>query len=142
MTSPNTQRALDFFKQWEVSYEVMCQSYRDLFTDDCVWINAEFPPTTGPEEAVRDGLDPVNKLGMETIRVDVRAIGQDEAGVVWSERIDHVLRADGSIGFSVPVVGVMEFTDEGRLRAWREYFDPSHIVTFMEHTEWLPEVRA
>jgi limonene-1,2-epoxide hydrolase len=134
----NVSRALEFFRRWEVDYEEMCRSYFDLFTADCHWENMGFSATRGPAEAVESGLDPVHEKGMETIKVDTLKIGE-VAGRVWSERVDHVLRADGALGFSVPVVGVMEFTDEGKMVVWKEYFDHNPIVSFMEETIWLPD---
>lgn len=129
--------ALGFFRRWEVDYEEMCASYYELFTPDCLWENMGFSATHGPEEAVKSGLDPVHEMGMETIKVDVPRIGEAD-GVVWSERVDHVLRADGALGFSVPVVGVMTFTEDGRLAEWKEYFDHNPIVGFMREVVWLP----
>lgn len=134
------QQAIDFFKEWEVSYQALCDSFRKYFTDDCVWINMGFPATHGPEAAVKDGLDPVNAVGMDTIRVENLKV-HEVGNIVWSERVDHVLRPDGSLGFSVPVVGVMEFTEDGLIKDWKEYFDHNHIVGFMGEAEstWLPE---
>lgn len=130
MPSP-TARMLRFFGEWAVDFDALCRSFRDHFTPDCIWENAGFPTTRGPEEAVTMILQPCNSgLGMETMRVEVLNIGECN-GVVYSERIDHIVRSDGSVVLMIPVAGVTEFAEDGKIRHWREYADPSPALALI-----------
>lgn len=126
-----TAQILEFFEQWGVDYDAMCKSYYDLFTPDCAWENQGFPTAYGPHEAIEKVVKPCNEgLGMATIKVEIRNIGESD-GIVYSERIDHIVRQDGSISISIPVTGVMEFAADGRVTHWREYFDSKPIFEFI-----------
>lgn len=117
------QAIIAFFEQWGQSHDDLRASHFEMFTEDCVWENPGFPTTRGPEEAVRLMVEPARQaLGLDTIRVDILRIAVSD-GVVWTERIDDLLRSDGSVIVSVPIVGVMEMARDGRIRRWREYFD-------------------
>ena len=43
-------------------------------------------------------------------------------GKVLTERVDHILDADGKPAMSIPVMGIFE-TQDGKITAWRDYFD-------------------
>ena len=45
---------------------------------------------------------------------------------MFTERVDWMVRPDGSRAGPFPVVGVTEFRD-GRISAWREYFDSRNL---------------
>jgi limonene-1,2-epoxide hydrolase len=124
----NIAAVRDFFEKWGTDYERLHASYGEFFTGDCVWENAGFPTCTGPVEAVEVMLVPAHDdLGLATIKVDIEKISGD-GDIVWSERIDHLVRADGSVIASVPLVGVMQFADDGRVQHWREYFDSKPMM--------------
>lgn len=122
---------LEFFKLWESDFDTMCRSYHDFFTADCAWLNQGFPITHGPDEAVEKVVEPCRVgLGMETIRVEILNIA--EAGdTVFHERIDHIVSDEGTVVMSIPVTGVMDFSPDGRVHDWREYFDSKPILEFM-----------
>jgi limonene-1,2-epoxide hydrolase len=124
----NIETVRAFFDQWGRDYGQLHASYGAFFTDECVWENSGFPTCTGPVEAVEVMLEPAHEeLGLETIKVDIEKISAD-GDIVWSERVDHLLRADGTVIASVPLVGVMVFADNGRVRRWREYFDSKAML--------------
>jgi limonene-1,2-epoxide hydrolase len=55
----------------------------------------------------------------------VNLVGDDR--VVMTERNEHFVRRDGSRDpFVLPVVGVFELRD-GKVAAWRDYFERSHL---------------
>ena len=126
------ERVRAFFTRWERSYEELRQSHLDLFADDCVWSNAGFPTTHGPHEAVTVMVEGGRRdLNLDTIKVDIRHIAAS-GDVVWSERVDHLRRPDGSVIASVPLVGVMEFGSDGLIHRWTEYFDPRPMFEVLE----------
>lgn len=118
---PVITRILRMFERWEESNEAMRQSLFDTFTDDCVWENPGFPAAIGPQAAVDLVVAPGReRMDVDRIRViTLRITHQD--GLVWTERIDDLLREDDSVVLSALLVGVMEVDDDGRIRAWREY---------------------
>jgi limonene-1,2-epoxide hydrolase len=78
--------------------------------------------TRGPRAAVRFLRFARRCLGLEIIVVEVPHIAQ-VGNVVLTERIDHLLRRNGTIVASAAVAGTFEFDNDGRLVAWREYFN-------------------
>jgi limonene-1,2-epoxide hydrolase len=123
----NEQTFLAFCDTWEQGNAAFAVGVRELFTDDCTWVQPGLPTTTGPDEAV--GLmDGVEAMGIVAIRVIVNSSASSADGnTVFTERIDELVTADGSLMGSVPVVGVTEFRD-GKISAWREYFDTGALA--------------
>ena len=103
---------------------------RKHFTEDCVWQQSGFPTTTGPEEAAALLASLAESIGMASIDVEYRhvASGQD---VVFTERLDWLVQRDGNRMGPVVVVGVTEFRD-GKISAWREYFDTSGFAHMLD----------
>lgn len=118
---PVVDRILRMFDAWGESNDAMRQSLFDNFTDDCVWENPGFPAAVGPQAGVELVIAPAReRMAVELIRViTLRITHQD--GLVWTERIDDLLRADGSVVLSALLAGVMQVDADGRIRAWREY---------------------
>jgi limonene-1,2-epoxide hydrolase len=61
----------------------------------------------------------------ESVSWEVIAIAENADGLVLTERVDNFVMAGGK-KLSLPVMGTFEFT-EGRISAWRDYFD---LATF------------
>lgn len=120
------QRAVAFFEQWGVSYEAMTAAFREVFTSDCLWEQRPLAVTTGPDEAVRFLRRAKLAMGLETVDVDIRNI-TSRGGIVHTERVDHLRRADGRLIVSAPVAGILEW-DGGRIVTWREYYDSATFV--------------
>jgi limonene-1,2-epoxide hydrolase len=118
---PVVDRVLRLFDQWGESYEAMAQSLFDHFAPGCVWENPNLPTTVGPRQAVDLVVAPARaQMGLERIEVITDRITHAD-GLVWTERVDHLLRADESVLLSALLVGVMEVEPDGRITAWREY---------------------
>jgi limonene-1,2-epoxide hydrolase len=128
----NTERMLDFFEKWSVDFDTLCAAFREYFTSDCIWENAGCPTVRGAEEAIETILRPCREsaLKMETMTVIMRHIGESD-GVVFTERIDDLVRADGTVAMSVAVTGVTEFAPDGRITHWREYADPTAFLAYL-----------
>jgi limonene-1,2-epoxide hydrolase len=112
------------------SVEAAQTAVRKHFTDDCVWQQSGFPTTTGPEEAAALLAGMVDSIGLARIEVDYLHVASGE-DVVLTERHDWLVRADGSKMGPGVVVGVTEFRD-GKISAWREYFDTAGFAHLME----------
>jgi len=123
----NEQTILDLVATWEHGNEEFNARVWELFTDDCTWVQPGLPTTTGPQEAV-DLANGMEAVGVKAIRVTIVSSATSADGdTVFTERIDDVIAADGSLMGSVPVVGVTEFRD-GKICAWREYFDTATLA--------------
>lgn len=116
-------RAAQFFETWAKSFDGMCDGFREHFGATCEWDQRPLIRTVGVEPALRFLEKSRRTLGLDTIRVDVLSLAA-VGNVVHSARIDHLLRADGSLIGSVDVAGVLTFHD-GRIVHWKEYFDPT-----------------
>jgi limonene-1,2-epoxide hydrolase len=123
----NEQTFRKFLDSWEQGNQAFAAVVRELFTDDCTWSQPGLPTTTGPQEAIdlANGLD---AMGMTAIRVITsNSASSADGNTVFTERIDEILAADGTVMMTVPVVGVAEFRD-GKVCAWREYFDSAGLA--------------
>jgi limonene-1,2-epoxide hydrolase len=100
-----------------------------FFSDDAVYHNIPFAPVTGREAIantiasfVRPGAP-----GIEAIEFRVLNIAAD-GPVVMTERVD-VFRLPDKV-FELPVTGTFEVND-GKINAWRDYFDTNQFNSRM-----------
>lgn len=116
-------------QSWSEGVDAAQAATRRHFADDCVWEQTGFPTTVGPEEAAQlfHAMDAMGFVGVDVDFRNVVAAGD----VVCTERIDWLVRPDGSRVGPLPIVGVTEFR-EGKISAWREYFDSAHRALFAE----------
>jgi limonene-1,2-epoxide hydrolase len=82
--------------------------------------------TTGVDEALAalDGFEA--NLGMVAMTVDMHSIVA-LGDKVLTERVDHILTADGSVAASIRIMGIIE-TSGGKITAWRDYFDTAGLL--------------
>jgi limonene-1,2-epoxide hydrolase len=100
-----------------------------FFTDEAVYHNIPLEPVTGREaiaEAIASFIRP-GPPGIESI--EFRVINIAAAGpVVMTERVD-VFKVSGK-AIELPVMGTFEVS-EGKIKAWRDYFDLNQFTTRM-----------
>ena len=90
---------------WGEGIEAAQAATRTHFAEDCRWEQTGLPTTTGGEEAAQL-LGTMPAMGFSSIAVDYRnvlAVGD----VVCTERVDWMVRPDGSRVGPLPVVGVV-----------------------------------
>jgi limonene-1,2-epoxide hydrolase len=109
---------------WESGMASGQAAIRKYFADDCKWEQAGIRTTTGPEEAA-ELIGSMEQTGYSAVTVEYRAIAS-VGNVVFTERVDWLIRSDGSRVGPLPVVGVTEFRD-GKISAWREYYDSKNL---------------
>jgi limonene-1,2-epoxide hydrolase len=100
-----------------------------FFTDDAVYHNIPLAPVTG-REAIADTIDSFIRPGppgIEGIEFRVVNIAADGPAVM-TERLDVFTLPDKS--FELPVMGTFEL-DDGKILAWRDYFDMNQFTTRM-----------
>lgn len=98
-----------------------------FFTEDAVYHNIPWPPANG-RAAIRKVLEGFFKdMNMTSAKFEVRyqlATGN----VVMNERVDYLTINGKKV--SLPVMGVFEI-ENGRIKAWRDYFDAATFTTAM-----------
>jgi len=122
----------DFLRRWADGAEAFHDAIRDSFTPDTVWENVGYQTTAGPDEAIAFLGKGEAAWGRDAIVAEVRAIAAT-GDTVLTERVDHEYHKDGRLLFSVPVMGIFELRD-GRIAAWREYFDTAPVVAKRDAT--------
>ena len=101
------------------------EDFREVMTEDCDYRNV---PIEGDRHIGPDAAHAVLRtMGVkwDVELTVVNLVGDDR--VVMTERSEHFTRKDGSRApFELPVMGVFELRD-GRVAAWRDYFERSHL---------------
>ena len=94
-----------------------------FFTPDAVYHNMPIAPVQGREaieNTLRQFVDPEGEAEFE-----VRALACT-GNQVLTERVDRfVLRG---VKLELPVMGTFEVTPEGKISAWRDYFDMNQFT--------------
>ncbi len=121
-----TETVEAFLKACAISKEGMAQAFHDYFTPATIWENVGMMTTTGPEEALALMAQFEAQLGCVTMVVDNLAIAA-QGKKVLTERVDHLLKADGSEAMAARVMGIFE-VENGKITAWRDYFDTAGMA--------------
>ncbi len=96
-----------------------------FFTDDAVYTNVPIDPPNAGIEAIRKTIE--GFLGMaEKIEFDVHHQAENARGVVMNERTDRFHLKSGKVA-EASVMGVFEIRD-GKIAAWRDYFDLAQFM--------------
>jgi limonene-1,2-epoxide hydrolase len=100
-----------------------------FFTDDAVYHNIPLAPVIG-REAIANNIASFIRPGAPGIEsIQFRVINIAANGpVVMTERVDVFKLPDKS--FEMPVMGTFEVRD-GKINAWRDYFDMNQFATRM-----------
>jgi limonene-1,2-epoxide hydrolase len=90
----------------------------DFFTADAVYHNMPLVPIMG-----RDGIaETLGQFIAPATRVEFELVGIATHGAtVFTERIDR-FEINGK-QIAIPVMGAFEITPDGKISAWRDYFD-------------------
>lgn len=100
-----------------------------FFTDNAIYHNIPLPPVTG-REAIANNIATFIRPGAPGIEsIEFRIINIAANGpVVMTERVDTFKLPHKS--FEMPVMGTFEIRD-GKIGAWRDYFDMTQFTTRM-----------
>jgi limonene-1,2-epoxide hydrolase len=101
------------------------EEFREVMAEDCDYRNVPFEGDRhiGPDaaHAILSTMGTKWDIDLEVVNL----VGDDR--VVMTERTEHFTRKDGSREpFVLPVMGVFELRD-GKVVAWRDYFERSHL---------------
>ncbi len=89
------------------------------FTDDAVYHNIPMEPCIG-RDAIRTFVEGFLGSAAQSVRFDIRH-QLTSGNVVMNERVDTLAMESGEV--ALPVCGVFELSDGGKIVAWRDYFD-------------------
>jgi limonene-1,2-epoxide hydrolase len=95
-----------------------------FFTEDCVYHNIPMAPVEGTA-AIRGVIDGFAGMASE-IEWVLHQVAENEHGTVLTERTDKFLVGEKWI--ALPVMGSFDFR-EGKISAWRDYFDMAQFQT-------------
>ena len=96
----------------------------EFFTEDVVYHNIPMEPVIG-KAAARAFIDNMQADRIDWVTYHIAAAGD----VVLTERLDQFDMADGK-KIAIPVMGTFEIED-GKIKAWRDYFDLNTYVSQM-----------
>ena len=97
-----------------------------FFAADAVYHNIPIAPVTGVE-AIRATIESFAG-GVDKIEFRVQHQATD-GNVVMNERVDAFISAAKTI--ELPVMGVFEIDADGKIAAWRDYFDLNQFMSQM-----------
>jgi limonene-1,2-epoxide hydrolase len=107
---------------------------------DLEWWNGGWPTIRGRDTAIALLEMFATMIEMAESRIEVKHVAS-RGNVVFTERVDRLYRADGSLISEPPIVGIFEVED-GMVRRWREYEDPRHLFPGGKYPEGLEELVA
>jgi len=96
------------------------------FTDDAVYHNIPIAPVTGRaaiEATLAQFLSPATSCAFEMLAIAANG------NVVLTERVDRFVIGGKTI--ALPVMGTFELTTDGKISAWRDYFDMQQFTSQM-----------
>jgi len=97
------------------------------FAEDAVWDNVPMAPAKG-RDAIRKMTETFLK---DTSSFTAKILRVVHAGnVVVNERVDTVIMKNGK-KVELPVAGVFEINDAGKIQIWRDYFDVASMTKQM-----------
>jgi limonene-1,2-epoxide hydrolase len=95
----------------------------ECFTDDAVYHNIPVDPVTG-KDAIRQTITGFT-AGVDSVEFRVLNIAAT-GNVVLTERIDAFITP--TVTIELPVMGTFEVVD-GKIAAWRDYFDLNQFMS-------------
>jgi limonene-1,2-epoxide hydrolase len=116
----------EFFEAWAAGPEVLERALRALFRPDTEWLNMGLSRAVGPDEALDLGRAFEARIGYRQILVETLHAAAN-GNVVFTERLDRLIGADGQELGAFLIAGVFELDEEGKLLRWRDYTDPDGL---------------
>lgn len=111
----------DLFAAWS---RLNLDEIMSHFDENGVWDNVPMNSPAKGKAAVREMTQGFLK---DTENFDVKILKSAHVGnLVFNERIDTIKMKNGKSA-AIPVAGVFEFNNAGKITSWRDYFD---LATF------------
>ena len=107
--SRNEQLTRDFFSAWEAAD---ANSILAFFAEDAIYHNIPYKPVSGLEK-IEKAIKGFLKTG-ENMTFELCKLVVTERVDGWTHKGQHK---------TLPVLGLLEFNEAGKITGWREYFD-------------------
>jgi len=120
-----TEIVLKFLDQCGKGKADLRDAFHTNFTANTTWENVGLASTTGVDEALAWIDEAEASAGITHFDADTLAIA-GEGNRVLTERVDRLLTSKGEPVVTLRVMGIFELVD-GKITAWRDYFDPSPL---------------
>ena len=107
----------DLFAAWT---RLNLDEIMSYFHEDGIWDNVPMNSPAKGKAAVREMTQGFLK---DTASFDVKILkSAHEGNLVLNERVDTIRMKNGKTA-AIPVAGVFELNDAGKITCWRDYFD-------------------
>ena len=120
----NVQVVRTFLRGWDERDVDLCMSQ---CTDDMVYWNKPLPPLQGADvrTMIASIFEPAKRV--EFILLNVFGHGNK---VITERRDQWDWDGSGTWQLVLPVCGMFELTDDGKIYEWREYYDNEHWAKY------------
>ncbi len=106
----------DLFAAWS---RLNLDEVMGYFADDAVWDNVPMTPAKG-RAAIREMTQGFMKDASAFSAKILKSV--HDGNTVFNERVDTIVMKNGKKA-DVPVAGMFELNDAGKIKVWRDYFD-------------------
>ncbi len=120
MTNPQQQTLIEIVREFCAAWDrIDLEAIMSMMSEDAVYNNLPLATLRGHDEirAFIGGFFEVTK----SAKFDILNIVTDDQRVV-TERVDSFVWEEGRID-ELPVLGIFEFNENGKISHWREYWD-------------------
>jgi limonene-1,2-epoxide hydrolase len=106
----------DLFAAWS---RLNLDEVMGYFAEDAVWDNVPMTPAKG-RAAIREMTQGFMKDASAFTAKILKSV--HDGNTVFNERVDTIVMKSGKKA-DVPVAGMFELNDAGKIKVWRDYFD-------------------
>lgn len=106
----------DLFAAWT---RLNLDEVMNYFADDAVWDNVPMAPAKG-RAAIREMTQGFMKDASAFTAKILKSV--HDGNTVFNERVDTIVMKSGKKA-DIPVAGMFELNDAGKIKLWRDYFD-------------------
>jgi limonene-1,2-epoxide hydrolase len=106
----------DLFAAWT---RLNLDEVMSYFADDAVWDNVPMAPAKG-RAAIREMTNGFMKDASAFTAKILKSV--HDGNTVFNERVDTIVMKSGKKA-DIPVAGMFELNDAGKIKVWRDYFD-------------------
>ena len=106
----------DLFAAWS---RLNLDEVMGYFADDAIWDNVPMTPAKG-RAAIREMTQGFMKDASAFSAKILKSV--HNGNTVFNERVDTIVMKSGKKA-DIPVAGMFELNDAGKIKVWRDYFD-------------------